>query len=641
MKSLKVLLIAPTYVDNPNTMYFPIGMAYLASYIRSRGHTVHGFNMNNVGRVEGEKYLRDLLSRERYDVIGLGALTIAFEQLEKLIRFLRPLSDAAIVLGGGITACESEIVLTELQPDYMVISEGEVIFEQLLDYIANPSGTPLPKGVWTRTPEGIISGNEGDTIPNLDDLPFPDYELMGIGQFIELQTGQTWSHHKTDPFTGKYIPISASRSCPFKCTFCYHAGMGKYRLHSIPYTIAFIKKMKEAYGVTHFSIYDELFSASISRVLEFCEAAKQLNITFVCQLRVDQVSAPMLRAMKEAGCTEISYGFESASDTVIESMQKKIFAHQIAEAVRLTREAKIGIQGNFLFGDPAETKETLQTTLDFQQQHRLYFADWSMVLPYPGTVLHAQALRKGMIRDRVRFIKDIADTSRYLWNSPVNLTVMSDEEYLQVYAQLRELNDINHRQALSRVVASRSLDGFHSAITVECPHCQTSTSYERFPYPLDARTEVSEDRSSFYGLLGINLICPECRDKHHLLSKAIPHVTPVFERFDAVLSELVRSHGDEIVVLPAMDRYFHALCEDTAILSVRPFAVLDTREHRIGKTFLDTTVQKFDDETVDSLADKRFLILPWVEAAEVYRRLIARGIPEERIVSWNFPADRK
>jgi len=90
-----------------------------------------------------------------------------------------------------------------------------------------------------------------------------------------------------------------------------------------------------------------------------------------------------------------------------------------------------------------------------------------------------------------------------------------------------------------------------------------------------------------------------------------------------------------------MDRYFHALCEDTAILSVRPFAVLDTREHRIGKTFLDTTVQKFDDETVDSLADKRFLILPWVEAAEVYRRLIARGIPEERIVSWNFPADRK
>jgi radical SAM superfamily enzyme YgiQ (UPF0313 family) len=60
---------------------------------------------------------------------------------------------------------------------------------------------------------------------------------------------------------------------------------------------------------------------------------------------------------------------------------------------------------NFIFGDPAETKETAWTTIEFwkakcQGQVRLRF-----VRPYPGSALYNYGRRKGLIGDDAEFIK--------------------------------------------------------------------------------------------------------------------------------------------------------------------------------------------------------------------------------------------
>lgn len=635
MKKLKVLLIAPTYVDSPNTMYFPIGMAYLASYIHSKGYFVDGLNMSNYGIKKGLSELEKKLKKEQYDVIGIGALTVAFEQIEKLIKHLRGITNSKIVIGGGVTSCESKLVIQELKPDYMVISEGELIFEELLSHIVDPATYNLPKGAWSLKDAEIIANNESHAISDLDSLPFPNYELMGVSKFMDLQTGSGWSYHKTDVSVGKYMPISASRSCPFKCTFCHHAGMGTYRKHSIKYTIDFIKKMTTTYNVKHLSIYDELFSMDKKRVMEFCKELKPLNITFMCQLRVDQVDREMLFEMKEAGCIEISYGIESGSDIVIKSMNKKIYVHQIENAIKLTREAKIGVQGNFLFGDPAETKETIEESIKFQEKNKLFFADWSMVIPYPGTELHQKALDKNLINDRVQFIKDVSDTSKYLWNKPINLTNFSDEEYLNIYSMLRELNDTNHRKVLSKIIDAKIIDEKYSNMELECPNCKATKKYENLPFPINEKNSLFKDRESFYGFLGMNIVCPNCRAKHHLLPKNIEHIKIKFENFDLALKKFVGLNNDEIVMMPSMDRYAQAVKEDTNLLDIKPTAVLDTRDYRIGNNFLGQKVQKFNDTNISKLRGKKFLILPWVEYDKVYSTLINNDIKEDDILSWN------
>ncbi|MBL1243437.1 MAG: B12-binding domain-containing radical SAM protein [Sulfurimonas sp.] len=519
MNQTKILLVAPTYIDKPNTMYFPIGMAYLASYMKSKNYYVDGLNLSNYGLDSGLKEIQKKLMSQEYNIIGIGALTVAFSQIERLVLSIREFTDAKIVFGGGVTSCESELVLETLKADYMVISEGELIFEELVAHIEDPISNKLPKGVWSKKGKKVISNSESYAIDNLDDLPFPDYEIMGIKEFINLQPDIGWNLHNTDMSIGKYMPISASRSCPFKCTFCHHAGMGDYRKHSVSYAISFIKEMLKRYKVTHFSIYDELFSMNKSRVMEFCDALKPLNITFMCQLRVDQIDIEMLKNMRDAGCVEISYGIESGSQKVIDSMHKKITVEQIENAVKLTREAKVGIQGNFLFGDPAETKETVQESLEFQKKNKLYFADWSMVIPYPGTVLHRLALSENLIKDRVEFIKVVADTSKYLWNNPINLTVFSDQEYIEEYTRLREQNDINHRKVLSEIIEAKRVNSKYSNLKIRCPNCSSLSQYEKLPFPLNSMKNLTEDRESFFGFLGMNIVCHHCRQKHHLLPK--------------------------------------------------------------------------------------------------------------------------
>jgi len=61
----------------------------------------------------------------------------------------------------------------------------------------------------------------------------------------------------------------------------------------------------------------------------------------------------------------ISYGFESYSPVVLQSMKKHTTPDQIHSAIHATLDKHISIQGGFIFGDIAETLETAQETLDF------------------------------------------------------------------------------------------------------------------------------------------------------------------------------------------------------------------------------------------------------------------------------------
>ena len=634
MSKLKVLLISPTYVDEPNTMYFPIGMAYLASYIASKDFYIDALNMNNTGYIQGIIELKKKLYETDFDVIGLGMLTVGFEQMDNMIKVLRTMTKAKIVIGGGLTSCESELVMSELRPDYMAIGEAELIFEDILLHIYDDKQYQLPKGAWKQCEDRVISNSESYAINELDGLPFPDYDIMGIQEYINLQENEVWNHYKSDPYEGKNIPISASRSCPFRCTFCHHAGMGAYRKHSIAYAVNFIKLMKNKYNISYFSIYDELFSLNKKRAMEFCEQVKDLNITFYCQLRVDQIDKELMLTMKDAGCTLITYGLESGSQTILDSMQKKITAEQIENTIRLTRKAKIGIQGNFLFGDSLETKKTIQESLNFQERNKLYFADWAMVIPYPGTILHSRALQKNLIKDRVQFIKDVA-TSKYLWNNPINLTEFSDEEYINIYTELKELNDMNHRKVLSKIINSNIVDNFHSSIDIKCPACDTTTLYKKVPFPIDQISEVTQNRESFFGFLGINIVCPNCKQEHHLLPKEIPHVKGIFKKFNKKLKDFIKNMQDDIIVMPGIDRYYNSITSDIDILDIKPFKVLDTREYRIGAQFLDKKIEKLSDDIVKNHNTKKYIILPWIEASDVYNQLLNCGIKKENILTWN------
>jgi len=479
----------------------------------------------------------------------------------------------------------------------------------------------------------------GPAEKDLNLLPEPDLELMGIEKNIDLQKDSRISYHLVRYDIGRSIHVAASRSCPFQCTFCHHAGMGKYKTHDIDRVLAQIEQYVNKYDVNRISILDELFSADRERLRSFCNRLqeKKLNIKWFCQLRVDQLEQELLELMKQSGCDFISIGIESGSDIVLTSMQKKIKAIEIANAAKMLRKANIGFQANFLFGDPLETNETLAESLRFQQENELYFVDWSAVIPYAGTQIFDEAWEKGLIKDKVQFIRHQCDISGYLYKHQINMTQMSDTEYQDWYIRLREMNDLNHRKRLAVVTGTRSVGLWQSDLTIACPSCQHQFTTD-FRYPLAAHGDGRIDLNSPVGMLGVNLLCPKCFRKMHLMPRQIPHIDTIFNRFQERLDAL-KTCGVRVAVLPAMDRYSAVFQADISLDGLNVTAVLDTRKFRIGKVFLGQTIQFFDKESILENREGVFLILPWVEYKNAMDTLIKAGIPNKRILSWNQSFD--
>lgn len=633
---MKILLMAPSYHPQVNSAYFPLGLAYVASYTKARGYDVDGLNLNHYPDPDRYTLLMSYVESGQYDVIGITGLTVCFNEIEKLIETIRNVSsETPIVLGGGITSCEGELVMRTLKPDYMVVNEGEVIFVNLLKAISGEYPASSVAGIWCWMGDMPFYTGKGPEVGDLNTLEEPDLDLLDIERHIAIQGDAQVSYHLVRYDMGKSMPVLASRSCPFKCTFCHHAGMGKYKRHDIARVVDQIEGYIRKYKVSCVSIYDELFSANRARIKEFCELLleKQLKIKWFCQLRVDQLDQELLELMKSAGCNYISFGFESGSDTVLDSMKKKIKAVDIANAVKMSRKANVGFQANFLFGDPAESMETVQESLHFQQENELYFTDWSAVIPYAGTQIFDYAFNEGLIEDKVAFIRSQCNISTYLYKHQINMTRMNDEQYADWYIKLREINDLNHRKRLVRVKSSEYVDGWFSKLIVECPSCLQEVD-TNFRYPLEAGDEGHINRDAPIGMLGVNILCPSCCRKMHLAAVQIPHIENIFTNFQKRVDQLACS-GTEVVILPAMDRYFSVFCEDISLRGLQVTAVLDSRENRIGECFMGQITQALERDSVQENIHAVFLILPWVEYRAAMDLLLQAGVSSERILSWN------
>ena len=482
---MRILIVfsRPTFSEEVDYSYnMPLGLMYVSSVVKRAGHDVDVLNLCH-RKGKSIDIIREALdSADRYDFVCTGGLSIHYKQVKEVVDCVRAhQSGAGVILGGGLISSEPELMLEALKPDFVVIGEGEDTIVELLSNIENKGNPADVLGVGFRDLNGtIVITPARPAIADLDILPLPDFEGFELTVLLDnLKPSTSFTYDLFD--NPRAYPLVSSRSCPFRCTFCYHPIGKKYRQRSLD---AIMNELEDAivrYKINIIMIYDELFSIDRERVYEFCRRFKKIQkktpweMAWCCQMRVDRLGDEFLATMKDAGCYMVSLGFESYSPVVLKSMKKHITPEQIDNAIHLTMKNQISIVGNFIFGDKAETVETVRQTIDYWKKIFHSGIKTGFIQAYPGTWLYHDCIKRGIIKDKLDFIENhITDI--------INMTdSMTEEEFRRLEPELRQLDEDRTRTFLVALplFPKRNSDG-DASFSVKCPHCDATSQYKNY-----------------------------------------------------------------------------------------------------------------------------------------------------------------
>jgi len=370
----------------------PLGLLYLASYIRQFGHSPYVIDMAamNWSLDKTVKYVLSL----NPDMVGISSKTINISNSNELAKKLKNNGlKVPIILGGAhITAVPIETMKRFKTIDYGVIGEGEITLLDLIEKIENEDSVAEIEGIVWRNGNGqiILNPNRG-YIKNLDDLPLPAWDLLP-----NFPNGYNHSVLET-----KRLPaasIMTSRGCPFKCTFCDHKIFGSMvRHHSAEYSLKMIRHLRENYGIRDLMILDDNFILDKKKLFKICDTIIEENIdlSWYCMGHSKFMTHDRLQKIKEAGCWFIEIGIESGCDRILRLLKKNTTKKEIAEAVKRAKDIGLKVKGNFIFGLPSETKESLTETVQFATDIALSHFQQNYLTIWPGCELSENPKRYG------------------------------------------------------------------------------------------------------------------------------------------------------------------------------------------------------------------------------------------------------
>jgi len=199
--------------------------------------------------------------------------------------------------------------------------------------------------------------------------------------------------------------IFSSRGCPYKCTYCASCSIWtrKWRARSPNNIVKEINSLIKEFNVNRINFADDTFSISKKRIIEFCEILinENLDVTWGCNVRVDNIDKNLFKIMKEAGCTDIWVGVESGSPIILEDIKKKITLNQIRNAFFWSKEVGLKRRAYLMIGSPKESKETINETERLLEEIKPDTMDFSILTPYPGCENYYDALKKGYINEKI------------------------------------------------------------------------------------------------------------------------------------------------------------------------------------------------------------------------------------------------
>lgn len=279
------------------------------------------------------------------DVIGFTTYYCNIEPVKWMAKKIRErLPEVKIIIGGSNLQSNSHV---DSLFDCGVVGEGELILLEVLDEIEN--------GNFNK--ENRLRSQPEKQRLNLSSVPIPDYDDIDFNEY-SIPNGVT---------------SELSRGCIAKCSFCEETHFWKYRQRQASDVITEIEYLYNNKGTDVVWFLDSLVNGNLKELRAFAKAiiAKGLKIKWVGYCRNDErMDLEYYKDLADSGCFMLSYGCESASQKVLDDLNKGTTTLAMEENFK--NGAKVGIKAhtNWIVGFSTEGYQDFADTMTFIWRNR-------------------------------------------------------------------------------------------------------------------------------------------------------------------------------------------------------------------------------------------------------------------------------
>ena len=401
---MRVLLIATNrnnrYQSRLNAQPMPIGLAYIAGHLDHERHEVKVLDL-----MFSDDHLADVeatVKEFQPQMVGMSVRNLsnhsylntiwALPHSKEVIDRIRTISDAVIVCGGPAFSIMPTECFEYLGCDIGLAGDAGETFAALSESIeiGEPSYFDLPGLVYKK--DGRTIRNEGYCTsafaqsPRLEDLDMVRYNKAGFGIGILTKLG------------GFYYPANASDA--------QIDESGWRVIRPIDQVVAEVKSMKDRFDMKKVFFVDNGFNLPLDHAKSLCSAIIEadINIRWNTCLAPFNCDTELIGLMKDAGCGLVMMVNRSGNPGDMGSMVEENDA--LAKVCRMCDEGGLHYNLGKQFGEPGETRESVDNKLDFLRSVNPALASLRVgVSVMPGTEVALIAKQEGLIKDERELVK--------------------------------------------------------------------------------------------------------------------------------------------------------------------------------------------------------------------------------------------
>ena len=173
----------------------PLGVMQLSALAKERGHQTY--------LLPAQNNLDNQINQIKPDIIALSVMSSEYPNMKPVIqRLKKQFSDIPVILGGP-HATFAKNAINDLPVDALCVGEGENSFKEIIKRVESGSNFEGIPNIHTQASKSEI----GPLIENLDELPFPDRELL-------YNSSLSFERFRVRSFM-------SSRGCIYKCNYCF------------------------------------------------------------------------------------------------------------------------------------------------------------------------------------------------------------------------------------------------------------------------------------------------------------------------------------------------------------------------------------------------------------------------------------